>query len=515
MLWVLGFVAVITGSIIVLRAFIGPLPLHMASPMNAESAFGFAIVLMLLARSTADEDNVEIQQLTARQHLIFAGALVLITAAAFWRAVHFYLLSDDFILLKYANMRPDLRALFTTGGGDGFFRPVGYILLAANSLWASLDPAFWHGSAVMVHVINVLLVFALSLQLGASRMAAFLAATLFAIHGSRPEAVVWIASHFDRVSAFFVLCGLILFIRSLEKIKHPAVYRIMSLACMVLAILSKESAYTFPLLLLLYIVLSRDCRTPGRLRILIPFFAVAAGLFAYRWILFGGIGGYADLQTGRQMAAMVRFAPAMKVLFFRLWAVLFFPVNWRIQPGLILSVFGAACILALFWISTARISRRRLIFPLGFVLLTALPPLHLLLIGLDLQGARLLYLPSVGFCLLLATAAEKMPSRMQFVLPVILIAFQLAALGHNLERWEYASIKAQAACIAAAQCCGPIAAKVAELPQSLDGVYFFANGFPECVEIQKRSIPVPASGGRCNSRLSWDESTRELRCANP
>ena len=131
-LWVLGFAAGITGSIVVLRAFIGPLPLHISSPMNAESAFGFAIVLMLLARSTADEDNVKTQQLSDRQHLIFAGALILITAAAFWRTIHFYFLSDDFILLKYANLRPDIRSLFTTGGGDGFFRPVGYISLAAQ-----------------------------------------------------------------------------------------------------------------------------------------------------------------------------------------------------------------------------------------------------------------------------------------------------------------------------------------------------------------------------------------------
>lgn len=339
-LWVLWSAAGITGSVIVLRAFIGPLPLHITSPMNAEGIFGFSIISILLARSTADRDSAEIQQVANRQNLIFAGALILITAAAFFRTVHFYLLSDDFILLKYANRHPDLRALFTTGGGDGFFRPVGYISLAANFLWASLDPAIWHGSAVMLHIVNVLLVFVLSLKIGASRISAFLTASLFAIHGSRPEAVVWIASHFDRVSTFFVLCGIILFIRSLEQIKHTAIYRILSLACMVLAVLSKESAYTFPLLLLLYMVLyrerglparccGRDGRAPGKVRILIPFFAVAALLFACRWILFGGIGGYQDLQTGQPMAATIRFVPAVKVLFFRLWAVLFFPLTGK------------------------------------------------------------------------------------------------------------------------------------------------------------------------------------------
>ena len=484
--------------------------MHINSPMNAESAFGFAIISMLLVRSAANEDTREIPQHKVWQNFMIAAALVLITAAAFWRTVNFYFLSDDFILLKYANARPDLRALFSTGGGDGFFRPVGYLSLALNSLWASLNPAFWHASALVLHVMNVLLVFVLALQIGASRVTAFFAATLFAIHGSRPEAVAWIASHFDRISVFFVLCGLVLFIDSLEQAKRPDIYRILSLACMVLAILSKESAYTFPFLLLLFMVVSRDRRAPGHFRILIPFFGVAVLLFAWRWILFGGIGGYMDLQTGRPMAAMVRFVPVVKVLFFRLWAVLFFPLNWRIQPGLILSILLAGCILALVWISAARIGRKRLVFPIGFVLLTALPPLHLLLIGSDLQNARLLYLPSVGFCLLLAIVAEKTSSRMRFVLPVLLIAFQWAALGHNLERWEYASKKAKAACMAAAQCKSPVAAnaKVLGLPGSLDGVYFFKNGFPECIEMQHEAA-------KKTGRLVWDPFNRELRCVSP
>jgi uncharacterized membrane protein len=170
----------------------------------------------------------------------------------------------------------------------------------------------------------------------------------------------------------------------------------------------------------------------------------------------------------------------------------------------------ACCILALLRISDARISRKRLVFSLGFVLITALPPLHLLLIASDLQGARLLYLPSVGFCLLLAIAAEKTSSRMRFVLPVLLIAFQWAALGHNLERWEYASKKAKAACAAAVQCKGPVAAnaEVLGLPGSLDGVYFFANGFPECIEMQHEAAKKAG-------RLVWDPFNRELRCVSP
>jgi hypothetical protein len=384
-------------------------------------------------------------------------------------------------------------------------------------------------------------VFVLALQICSSRSAAFFAAALFAIHGSRPEAVAWIASHFDRVSAFFFLCGLILFIHSLWETAHPRLCRVLSLACMILAILSKESAFIFPGVLLLFMLQSLECGSLlpltifsssktgacGNYRILIPFFVTAALLFAYRWILFGGIGGYRDIQTGRPTIWMTGFVSAAKVLLFRLWAVLFFPINWKAQPGFFFSILLTMSIVALCWIAFSRSSRKRLVFPLGFLLLAALPPLHLLLIGSDLQKSRLLYLPSVGFCLLLALTVGRLPPRMRLLLPGALIIFHLAALGHNLDGWAYASEKARDACTEAVRHIRPETRKVVVtgLPGSLDGVAFFANGFPECVQMQRngpavpfemRTEGMPVTPEENCPVLSWDPLKKELRCiANP
>jgi hypothetical protein len=521
---------VISGSIIALRAFIGPLPFHIHSPMNAESVFGIGLILMLLARSDADGIG-ENSQVSRLQTLALGAALIVLTAAAFWRTLGFYFLSDDFVLLNQAQARPDLRALFTVGGGDGFFRPVGYLSLALNSLWASFNPAIWHGSALVCHIANSLLVFVLALQICSSRLTAFFAAALFAVHGSRPEAVAWISAHFDRVSAFFFLCGLILFIHSLRKTAHPRLCRVLALACMILAILSKEAAFIFPGVLFLFMLQQkveassaegRKDAAPGRYRPLIPFFAVAALLFAYRWMLFGGIGGYRDIATGRPTIWMTGFVSAAKVLLFRLWAVLFFPINWKTQPGFFFSILLTLAIGALCWTAFSRSGCKPLVFPLGFVLLAALPPLHLLLIGSDLQKSRLLYLPSVGFCLLLGLAVERMTPRVRLLVPAALMIFHLAALAHNLDGWAYASEKARDACTEAVRHIGPGTGKVvvAGLPQSLDGIAFFANGFPECVQMQRKGPPVsielqpeskPIASEDDSSLLWWDSSARELR----
>ena len=175
-------------------------------------------------------------------------------------------------------------------------------------------------------------VFILAIRLCIPWRAAFFATALFAIHGTRPRGAVWIAGRFDLVSTFFVLVGLLSFLRSQReagRIAYP--YIIGSLVCMVLSILSKEAAYTFPLLLVLLMVARRESLR-NRIGILVPFFVSAAVLFGYRWWLFGGIGGYRNAMTGKAQALTFGL-PTLKVLVLRIWSALYFPINWSTEPG--------------------------------------------------------------------------------------------------------------------------------------------------------------------------------------
>src|SRR5262245_49691754 len=133
----------------------------------------------------------------SRTVLAVVTSLTLLAVAGFWRTLPTYLLSDDFVLLKHART---FRPQFTTGGGDGFFRPIGYVSLAVTSAWAGSSPMRWHATAMALHTTNVVLVFALATMLGYSRLAASFTAALFAIHGTRPETAVWVAGRFDLLS---------------------------------------------------------------------------------------------------------------------------------------------------------------------------------------------------------------------------------------------------------------------------------------------------------------------------
>src|ERR1700691_1245493 len=173
---------------------------HLA--INLESVFALAVVILLLLRSEAGTASFQPRlKLDARDALPMV-LIVLMIVAAFWRAARVSFLSDDYVLVSQAQYFPgNYRAMFTHGGGDGFFRPLGYLSLAWTWPWAGLDPNRWHWVGLLLHLGNSLLVYVLAGAIGLSRGCAWLAAALFAWHGANPEAVVWIAGRFDLLAA--------------------------------------------------------------------------------------------------------------------------------------------------------------------------------------------------------------------------------------------------------------------------------------------------------------------------
>ncbi len=342
-------------------------------------------------------------------------------------------------------------------------------------------------------------------ELGFSRFGAWLAATLFALHGSHPEAVVWIAGRFDLLATFFFLVATLAFALSWRATgARRILYECAAAASMMVALLSKESAYSFVLVAALLAVCRGEIRNSNVWRLLLVFAAITAIVFAYRWNLLGGIGGY---------GGGVTLLPSLKALALRLWAVLFFPVDWAIRPEAALTILTLVYLAALARLFSARAGISRLTLGIGFALLTAAPALSQLLIGVDLEKARVLYLPSIGTCLLLASLCESLRRREQLLVASVLVLFHGTALLHNLRGWEKASQAVQTACLTAAQCARATGQRVVVtgLPRTLDGVYAFANGFQECIEMQTPVTPNAGAGAECI--FTWDASTNTLRAA--
>jgi len=464
------------GVVIAGRMLFGPFHFSFISvtvPLNPEGLFGLAITVLLLVQIPAKSVS------RPRGGAIpLALAVAAVTIFALRRTFGIYFLSDDFAVVKIGTgwTAASYRYILTHVGGDGFFRPVAFILVALTGRWARLDPVTWHAWALAIHAVNSVLVMFLARRLGASALAAAFAGMLFGIHGTRPEAAVWIAGQFDLLATFFVLAGFLLFttLSNHESARYPL--HAASLACFALAVLSKESAFIFSLFLAGYVLWKRQ-----PFAWTIPYFVLTAILFAYRWSLFGGIGGYIDPASGRPAAFSLGFGSTLKALLVRLWTSLYFPINWSQDPGLPVALLAIAYMGAMLWLALRSRPARPLWPVVVAILIACIPPLSLLSGSPTLTGSRVLYLPSVWFAILLALALDGLGRRARYVVAAIALLFQFATLQHNLDFWEAASAQVKAACTSGN----------ANLPPFIQGVPALDNGRQECLEIGRATAGPP------------------------
>ena len=456
------------GLVAVARMFAGPFDIGgiaVNAPLNPEGFFGLASTILLAWRV-----GPKVEAPGERMPWWVLAAPLLVSVASQARVLGLYFLSDDFILVEQANQWRwgNLVPVFTSGGGDGFFRPVGLVSLALNAGLAGTDARAWHALSVALHALNVALLTLLAARLGLSSLGAFVAGTLFALHGTHPEAAAWIAGRFDLLATFFTLAGLLLF-----TFEHRWA-RIAALVCCLGAVFSKEAAFVFPVLLVLVARLERRS-----LRLTIPFFALAALAFGYRWMMQGGMGGYVSAESGRPSVFTLGLATTAKAMFVRLWTSLYFPINWSVEPSTLLAALALGMVAAILWLAARSKPGRLVWFSLAALGVSILPPLHLLGGAADLSGGRLLYLPSVWFCVMLAAAVEGVSrKKAQAACAAVILLFHWAALDHNLDSWEVASQQVRQICTTAAEGIVPSA-----IPDRIQGVPALANGFSQCVAL--------------------------------
>ena len=459
--------------VVAIRMLFGPFrlgSLTVTTPLNPEGFFGLSVTIILLTRLSK---ALRVGTANTRGIALMALGVAAISVIALRRVLGIYFLSDDFILVRIGEQwnAAAFRYSMTHGGGDGFFRPLGFVSFALNARWSGADAVGWHAGSLALHSANCVLVLLIARRLGASIAAAGFAGALFAVHGIHPEAVAWIAGRFDLMATFFLLSGLLLFTMGGGVGWHVA-----ALSCFTVAALTKESAFIFPLLIAGY---ARTTRQP--LRSTMSYFGLAAILFAYRWSLLGGIGGYIDRATGRPAALSLGVGSTLKAVAVRLWSSLYFPLNWSADPALPLALLAIVYMAALVWLAVST-RPSRLLLPLAAAILVSVIPVLSLLAGSPaLSGSRVLYLPSVWFAILLALALDGIPDRARYALGTVILLFHCAALQHNLSFWEAASARVKAAC----------AMGVPAVPDTIDGVPALANGRAECIEIAHSRLTNP------------------------
>jgi tetratricopeptide (TPR) repeat protein len=202
------------------------------------------------------------------RHYLIALLLVVVTAAAFSQArrMEFVTWDDAVNVSENPRLNPPTLANvlhFWKQEYLGFYIPVtrtawaGIAYLARTPRDAkgiALDPAYFHLANLAVHIVNVLLVFAILSMLIRSDWPAAAGAALFAIHPVQVEPVAWVTGMKDLLGGLLALIALWQYLiyalqsRDAPQARWRRLHYGIAIAAFALAVLSKQTVVVVPLM---------------------------------------------------------------------------------------------------------------------------------------------------------------------------------------------------------------------------------------------------------------------------
>lgn len=155
----------------------------------------------------------------------------------------------------------------------GMYQPLGVLSFSVNYLISGDKPAPYHLTNLLIHLLNIVLVFLFIQRLSGKYGISALVTLLFAIHPMHVEAVSWIATRSNGLYTAFFLASLIFYLKFLEKREKK--FYLYCLGAFLLSLFSKSMAVTLPMVLLLLDYYRENTITRKKIIEKIPFFALS------------------------------------------------------------------------------------------------------------------------------------------------------------------------------------------------------------------------------------------------
>lgn len=432
----IGVVLTATAIYLALLAFAETPRAHM-NMMQFMAVLFFLIAMMW--RGT--DSGIEPLKWNSGDISFYGLSLAIFIGTCVWATMlPFYFVSEDFEHLATARLPvlPTLTQLLFRGQlGVRFLRPVGFATIFIDyHLWHEW-PVGYHLTNLTIHLATIAGLYCFCICLGTGTEIAVCAALIYAVMPIHAEPIAWMGARFDLLCACLTVWAAAFYVKFRTGGSRAA--HLASLACFFLAVLSKENGFVLPLLLIMAEWLLLPNR---RLRAVLAMSASAVGLFVYRWLVLGGIGGYID-PGGRPITFDIG-ARTFEGLLVRAPAQMLLGYNW-FQPPIGGIRIVAAATAAVFLVSAlssqlGRTQRKRILFSFAWILLAILPAHPLVLIDASLMNSRVLHLGSLGLAILVAQVLCGIPDRLVRWGATGLLA-GLLALGslHNLGAWRWTS----------------------------------------------------------------------------
>ena len=310
---------------------------------------------------------------------------------------------------------------------SNYYRPVFLVWLRLNHALFGLHPWGWHLTSVLAHVAVTYLVYCLALRLTRDTWVAAAAGLIFGLHPVHVEAVAYVSAVPELLAALFMLAAMLAWLRAREGRRNVRWFAA-ALALYSIALLSKEGGMMLPIFIAVYAWIHGGGEGGGtalgkRLRATLvavaPFLALTLAYVPLRvWVL----KGFAHAVTPVPLRTEILTIPSVLVFYLRLllWPLplsCYYDTPYVSAATLrgffmpLLGVLVTLAVLAIWYLRTRRAwpgEARTLAFAGLWLAFAILPVLNFRLLPEgEIAHDRYLYLPSVGFAILVAVALRQ------------------------------------------------------------------------------------------------------------
>ncbi|MEO0128149.1 MAG: tetratricopeptide repeat protein [candidate division WOR-3 bacterium] len=334
----------------------------------------------------------------------------------------------------------NIKEIFSSGY-VGTYIPLTVLSFALENKFFKLNPFVTHLINLILHLLNVILVFGLLYLLTDNLLISAIVSLLFGIHPLHVESVAWATERKDMLYSFFFLSSLTFYHFYRQKAKK--IYYFFSLLLFVFSLLSKPMAVTLPLVLILldyyYEKQFKIKQIYSKIAYLVP--AILVGIIN---IHFQGSGSLSAISYLKHI-----FVFFYNLLFYLYKLLLpanlsaFYPYPENFEKSLPLVFFVAPLIVAVivYLIVWTKKLTHKIIFGSLFFIITLLPVSQLIpLVAPAIAADRYVYIPSIGLFFIFGLLIDwlynrKLASAMTLknilIIPLIVIFLLLGFISFN------------------------------------------------------------------------------------
>ncbi len=337
----------------------------------------------------------------------------------------------------------------------GLFHPIVNLSYALEYHFFGNDPYFYHADNLILHLINILLVFFIFFAVTKRNFfISVFVAVIFACHPMHVEPVAWISARKDTLYALFFLSSLLLYIKSLESEGKKRIIRyILSLVLFLCACLSKPMAVTLPFILILFDWLTGKKFDFKSLLRYVPFVLVTVFFSVLAYIVYYDKLPYSFTGYSYYMNFI---AAHFNVLFYLVKFIIpsglaiaypYFLTAANIDAGFVMK--APALVYALILLSFFSIKyTKKIFFGFIFFILTLLPSINIIPVGISPTADRYTYIPFIGLAYIAACAVYfiygklrvKYLKRVFTVLVCCAFAVMLIQSNLQAQKWENSDV---------------------------------------------------------------------------